>query len=517
MQFRISCTVLLASLAALLSFSDIVVDAAPVKRNAGMVSLPLKRVEARSGVHPQVMYQQHINRGHRRFARMAGFPEPSASELESNLVRRIVSAGEAELAKRYNRGGINPNSKRFDRAGLEKLSSFKDLEEVEGADTLIAALNVTADADEDNVNNAAVNAPPIGDGSGATDPNAPNLTVAKKPSAPNSLGLDIEANDVGYLATVQIGSPPRDFSILMDSGSADLWVGAEDCQSEEGGGCGNHQFLGPESSTSFEVSNTDFQITYGTGAVSGKIVRDNINVAGLKLNAHVFGAASVESREFTGGVSFDGLMGLAQSTLSNQNVLTPVEALAQDGLIRDAITSYKISRLEDGKNDGVITFGGLDTSKFDAKTLVTVNNVNQLGFWEADMPEISVDGKNAGLQGRTAILDTGTTLVIAPRDDAEAVHALVPGSKSDGQGGFTVPCNTKAQIALQFGNRRFTIDPRDLAFAPLSDDPAGDCLSGISSGQVGDANAWLVGDVFLKSAYFSHDVTKNSISLAKLV
>lgn len=45
------------------------------------------------------------------------------------------------------------------------------------------------------------------------------------------------ANDVGYIATVQVGTPPRDFSILMDSGSADFWIGAEGCQSQQGGGC----------------------------------------------------------------------------------------------------------------------------------------------------------------------------------------------------------------------------------------------------------------------------------------
>jgi len=49
------------------------------------------------------------------------------------------------------------------------------------------------------------------------------------------------AQDIGYLATVQIGTPPRDFLILMDSGSADLWVGSEDCASQVGGGCVSSQ------------------------------------------------------------------------------------------------------------------------------------------------------------------------------------------------------------------------------------------------------------------------------------
>ena len=44
-------------------------------------------------------------------------------------------------------------------------------------------------------------------------------------------------NDVGYVATVQVGTPPRDFSILMDSGSADFWIGGENCQSQAGGDC----------------------------------------------------------------------------------------------------------------------------------------------------------------------------------------------------------------------------------------------------------------------------------------
>src|SRR6266852_1308423 len=63
------------------------------------------------------------------------------------------------------------------------------------------------------------------------------LAIANTPTTANSLGLDIQADDVGYLAIMQMGNPPRDFKLLMDSGSADLWVGAEACKSVTGGGC----------------------------------------------------------------------------------------------------------------------------------------------------------------------------------------------------------------------------------------------------------------------------------------
>jgi Eukaryotic aspartyl protease len=63
------------------------------------------------------------------------------------------------------------------------------------------------------------------------------LTPSITPTAANSLGLDIQANDVGYVATVYMGTPPRPFNVVMDTGSADLWVGAEGCISTNGTDC----------------------------------------------------------------------------------------------------------------------------------------------------------------------------------------------------------------------------------------------------------------------------------------
>ncbi|KAG8727833.1 hypothetical protein FRC10_005591, partial [Ceratobasidium sp. 414] len=109
-----------------------------------------------------------------------------------------------------------------------------------------------------------------------------------------------------------------------------------------------------------------------------------------------------------------------EPTSSNGDLLTA-------GLTQSPITSYKISRSADGKNDGEITFGGIDQTKIDPATLTTIANVNKIGFWEVPFTP-SVGGKDLGLSGRTAILDTGTSLIIAPLADALALHQQIPGA-----------------------------------------------------------------------------------------
>jgi hypothetical protein len=179
--------------------------------------------------------------------------------------------------------------------------------------------------------------------------------------------------------------------------------------------------------------------------------------------------------------------------------------LAKQGLIKEAITSYKISRVQDDKHDGEITFGGMDPTKFDAASLISIPNVSKEGFWEGAMDAVTLNGADMGISGRTAIFDTGTTGILAPTKDADAIHKAIHGAKSDGQGGFTLPCTANATIALTFGGKSFAIDPRDLADGPVDEaKPNGDCVSGISADVGGDDTAaqWLVRNF---SQCYDHD------------
>ncbi|KAI6155558.1 aspartic peptidase A1 [Pisolithus tinctorius] len=454
----------------------------PVLPTPQLITLPLKRVQnVPKDIHPQMLMQQYINHASKRLARMTGRQEPSEHQLRSELHKRLYI-----LDGRPAPSLASPGSS-FN-AGNTRLG-------------LAATQGHGKQPSKGSINNAAENG---------------GLTSANPPTTNNSLGLAIEANDVAYIATIQVGTPAQDFKILMDSGSADFWIGSENCQSSTGGSCGNHTFLGPQSSSSFVSSNSPFQVTYGSGAVAGTLCQDQVSIAGLSLNNHTFGVASVESPQFSSSsVPFDGLMGLAQSTLSQQNVSTPVESLASNGLIPAAITSFKISRLSDQLNDGEVTFGGLDSSKFVANTLVTISNVNQQGFWEGAIDAVSINGADSGLTGRTAILDTGTTVMVIPPADAQQLMQGLGGTCDSQQ--CTLPCTSNSSLAFTFGGSSFAIDPSDLLILPVQpNNPTGDCVAGIQPQQIGAATQWLVGDVFLKNAYFSTDVGNNSISLAKL-
>ncbi|KIY43794.1 aspartic peptidase A1 [Fistulina hepatica ATCC 64428] len=464
-----------------------------------MVTFPLKRIRSTSDVHPLLRMQQHINRGQRRLAQMTGRELPSDHQLYEKLRKRADWLG-TPLEERFYRVGLAGaphNSKRFNRQGLD-LGHPIDLND------LSPTVSSIAKEVESKVNSASAN-----------DDAAETMFT---PTASNSIGLDIESDDVGYMATVSMGTPAREFLLLVDSGSADTWVASQTCQGEDGGDCGDHVYLGSSVSSTFEATAKTFNITYGSGQISGRVISDTLEFAGFTLKNHSFGVATVESSNFaSNSTPFDGLMGLALSSLSSEGVPTPPEALVSAGLIDQAIVSFKLARISDATNDGEITFGGLDSSKYVASTLTTVDNVSDEGFWEASMDSVLVDGTSLGLSGRTAILDTGTTLVIAPAADALAVHQSIVGAEQDSSGGFFVPCDTNATVTLVFGGTEFSIASEDLAYSVASTDDGEElCTSGIQSGSVGSDTEWLVGDVFLTNVYFSTNVQENTLSLANL-
>ncbi|KAF9492362.1 acid protease [Pleurotus eryngii] len=432
-------------------------------------------------------------------------------------------------SRRYSRVLGSSVEKRFNQAVIENAVSH--LQETQA--NASAPVNLLILDESNNPNPEGSGFSPIGLEIALVQP----VIRAEQPRQPNSIGLDIQANDIGYIATVQIGTPPKNFSLFVDSGSSDLWVGHEECKGYDVGDCGAHTFLG-NSSTTFNNTGDPWHIRYGAGFVLGKIVTDLVSIAGLQLKApHKFGVAMEESPEFASSkVPYDGFLGTAKSHLSQQHAPTLIEALRNEGLVKEGIVSYHIPRALDTmkagvpvKNVGELTLGAMNPAKFNASTLVTVRNVSPTGFWEAPVDEVRVNGTSIGLARRSAILDTGSTLLVAPKVDVSAIHMLIPGSLYTGTR-WIIPCTTNATISLVISGQEFPIDSRDLLFLPLNMGRLkGYCWSSISEMQGvskpkgtnigktgGKTTSWLVGDVFLKNVYFSTNLDRDTISIARL-
>jgi cathepsin D len=71
--------------------------------------------------------------------------------------------------------------------------------------------------------------------------------------------------------------------------------------------------------------------------------------------------------------------------------------------------------------------GGVDTSKISGAT--TFTPVTTVGFWQVNLQGVVFNGRTVVGAG-SAIIDTGTTLIIGDTTDVTALYAAIPGSKN---------------------------------------------------------------------------------------
>ncbi|RIB28563.1 aspartic peptidase domain-containing protein [Gigaspora rosea] len=315
-------------------------------------------------------------------------------------------------------------------------------------------------------------------------------------------------NDIGYFGKITIGG--QNFNVILDTGSSNLWVPSINCQSTA---CLNHTMFNPAKSKSFQDLNTSFSIQYGSGSASGTSGVDDVVVSGITIRNQVFGLTTFETNDFLGS-QFDGIMGMAFDVLNTQGSSTPFSNMVKQRSLPQAIFAFRLSRAEE-HDIGNLTIGGVELNSFTG-SLNFINLATNSGFWEIPMDDVSVNGKFFGFKNRVTIMDTGTTLIIAPPADVQAIHKLIPGAVLlQQQEEYAIPCNTTTKIALKFNGVSYAINTKDLV-RDLVSARLNLCLSGISPGVVGSNNQWLVGDVFLKNVYSVFDFGARSIGLAQI-
>lgn len=321
-----------------------------------------------------------------------------------------------------------------------------------------------------------------------------SVATAATPSATNGVGIDQDGSDISYFVEANIGSNGDAVYLLCDTGAGSTWIMGSECQSTA---CTDHDTWSPSGSTTYAATGEDFSISYGTGSVSGSLAKDSISIAHVKLTMD-FGMATVASNDFS-HFAFNGILGLSMANGSSDNF---IRSLKQDKVLTSNVFGVVLNRNSDGcPNTGAIIFGGTDSSRFDGDITYTAVNAGANGDWAIAMDDVGYSGTNAGVTGRLAYIDTGTTYAFAPASDVAALHAVIPGAKSTDGTTYTAPCDSDESIVVTFSGVDHEISVKDWLSVPSS---SGVCTSNIYGREV-VSGAWLLGDVFLKNVYTVFD------------
>jgi len=330
---------------------------------------------------------------------------------------------------------------------------------------------------------------------------------SEDPGKHGSMAVDQDGSDFSYFSEINFGSKNKTFMLVLDTGSSDTWVPSTNCTSQA---CLNHATFGAGDSDTLEFENRKFSIRYGTGSVSGVVVRDYISFAGFTINIE-FGLSNTLSSDF---VSFpiDGIMGLGFPEISQQQAPTIMQILVKDNLVQKNMFSIALSRASDGYSDGVIHFGSIDPSYFEGKMAFT-RTITDLGYWEIPLDDACIDGEPFGFTGRSAIIDTGTSLMLLPQQDAYNLHAEITGAMSNEES-FAIPCDTNSTLGVIFNGNTYNIPAEDWVGEP-TDQSGTYCLSHVIARTITDDTTWLLGDVFLKNVYTNFNYENRTIGFAK--
>jgi len=338
----------------------------------------------------------------------------------------------------------------------------------------------------------------------------------------NLINLD---GDSTYFGSLAIGTPPQPFNVILDTGSSDLWVAGADCNT-----CGQGiPVFDSTSSTTIRNLTAPFSITYGSGAASGALFQDTVQMAGFALQKQTFGVVDTVSDGLLED-SISGLLGLAWNTIASSGATPLIQALAeQPATLSAPLFGFFLTRFLDKltTQDDPEQFGGQFSLGFTNTSLYTgaIDFANippgQESFWSLDMKQITVQGTPVPItKGETlSAIDTGTTLVGGPADMIAAIYKQIPGSQAgtgDLDGYYTYPCSTNVVITLQFGAKAWPVSSSDFNLMEVS---RGTCVGAffvIDLGAGSAAPSWIVGDTFLKNVYSVYQFTPPSVGFAAL-
>ncbi|PAV14862.1 acid protease [Pyrrhoderma noxium] len=355
--------------------------------------------------------------------------------------------------------------------------------------------------------------------SGSTLPELDRARAANLKSKAGKLdrrqsSFDVTNVAVVYSADVGVGTPPTTYSLLIDTGSSNTWVGA------------GKSFVRTSSSVS---SGRRVSVTYGSGSFSGTEWTDTVTLSSdLVVTGQGVGVAS-SSSGFSG---FDGILGigpvdLTEGTVSGvSSVPTVTDNLLSQGTISEEVIGvYFAPTTSEETTNGELTFGGIDSSRISGSVSYTsiTSTSPARDYWGINESITYGSSRSNVLSSTAGIVDTGTTLVLIASDAFSRYRSLTGATEDASTGLLRITTANYANLQSLFFNigsqsYEFTKNaqtwPRSLNTAIGGSSSAIYLIVADLGSSSGEGLDFINGYTFLERYYSVFDTTNNRVGFA---
>ncbi|KAL5512902.1 hypothetical protein ACEPAH_3300 [Sanghuangporus vaninii] len=354
--------------------------------------------------------------------------------------------------------------------------------------------------------------------------------VSTKPFSNDTTTVDVTNAVVTYTMDVGVGANDDKYTLLIDTGSSNTFVGSDKTYKE--------------TSTSQNTGNT-VRVSYGSGSFRGKQYLDRVALSSSLVIKHQ-GIGVTTKDEAQGFDGVDGILGIGPVELTvgtvsdDQPVPTVTDNLYDQKLIpKNSIGISYIPTIGSGGDlSGELTFGGEDQSKVvDGISYFPITSTApSSSYWGIDQsvsygpagsdPSSGSKGFTTILDNKAGILDTGTTLLYLA-SDAFAAYQKATGAELDSTTGLLKI--TSAQYE-KLGSLYFTfgttskktfelvsdaqIWPRELNTTIGGDTDSIYLVAADSGSKSGSGLDFINGFVWLQRFYTVYDTENSQIGIA---
>lgn len=330
----------------------------------------------------------------------------------------------------------------------------------------------------------------------SSKPTTSSTTIAiatkPKPTGGSATATPVNQFDTAYMIPIKVGG--NTVYVDLDTGSSDLWVFSNQQPTTQ---TSNHNIYSPAASKLMQ--NYSWNVTYLDGSTAyGTVYNDTVTLGNMNFTNQAVEAAKFASDSFV-AASYDGMLGLAFDSL---NTVKPKQQRTLFNSISSQLPKPLFTSLLKHNAPGSYDFGYVDTTKYTgAITYANVSTAN--GWWQFTSQGYSIGSGAAVSQAVSAVVDTGTTLMVMPSNIVNAYYAKVAGAGySSAYGAWVYPCaSSMPNFNLIVNGAAQTIPGNLMTYGPI--DYNGNCYGGLQAND--NIGVAILGTIFIKSQYVIYD------------